>query len=85
MASSKFNATRLYNYSVMSTRRSPRKQFVIALGISALVSVVLFVYGAYRNQSWDYTYLIWNLMLACLPLVFAVWLVSVLRRSSADI
>ncbi len=64
----------------MSTRRSPRKQFVIALGISALVSVVLFVYGAYRNQSWDYTYLIWNLMLACLPLAFAAWLVSVLRR-----
>ncbi|MDB5164981.1 MAG: hypothetical protein JWL89_607 [Candidatus Saccharibacteria bacterium] len=64
----------------MSTRRSPRTQYIIALGISTLVSVGLFAYGAWRNQSNEFSYLLWNLFLAWLPLVFAVWLVSLLRR-----
>jgi uncharacterized membrane protein len=60
--------------------RSARIQFVLALGVSTLVSVGLFAYGAWRNHSLDYDYLVWNLFLAWLPLVFAVRLASLLRR-----
>jgi len=64
----------------MNTRRSPRTQFIFALGVSTLVSVALFAYGAWRNRSLEYDYLSWNLLLAWLPLLFAVRLVVVLRR-----
>lgn len=60
--------------------RTPRAQFVLMLLASTLASVLLFVYGAHRNQSWEFAYLIWNLFLAWLPLGFALWLVRVLRR-----
>jgi uncharacterized membrane protein len=64
----------------MSTWRLPRTQFILALGASTLVSVGLFGYGAWRNSSLDYDYLVWNLFLAWLPLIFAVRLVSLLRH-----
>jgi uncharacterized membrane protein len=59
---------------------SPRNQYILALGASTLVSVGLFAYGAWRNHSLEFNYLIWNLFLAWLPLAFAVRLVSVLQR-----
>lgn len=58
----------------------PRAQFVAALLIASMVSAGLFLYGALRNHSWHYAYFMWNLFLAWLPLLFALWLVSVLRR-----
>ncbi len=64
----------------MARWRSPRDQYILALGFSTLVSVGLFAYGAWRNNSLEFNYLIWNLFLAWLPLIFAVRLVSVLRR-----
>jgi uncharacterized membrane protein len=64
----------------MSTWRSPRTQFVLALVISTLVSVGLFGYGAWRNSSLEYGYLVWNLFLAWLPLIFAVRLTMLLRH-----
>lgn len=54
-------------------------QFILALAVSSLVSVGLFLYGAYRNQSWYNSYLVWNLFLAWLPLLFAMVLVARLR------
>jgi uncharacterized membrane protein len=60
--------------------RSARSQFILSLGVSTLVSVGLFGYGAWRNHSLDYGYLVWNLFLAWLPLLFAVRLASLLRR-----
>jgi len=63
----------------MTRTRSARSQFIIALVISSVVSVGLFVYGAYRNGDTIYSYMIWNLFLAWLPLVFAVRLITVLR------
>jgi uncharacterized membrane protein len=44
------------------------------------VSVGFFAYGAWRNRSLTFDYLLWNLFLAWLPLVFAAWLTSILRR-----
>lgn len=61
--------------------RSPRKQFFTALLTSSVVSLGLFVYGAWRNHSFEeFSYLPWNLVLAWLPLIFAVRLVTILKR-----
>jgi uncharacterized membrane protein/gamma-glutamylcyclotransferase (GGCT)/AIG2-like uncharacterized protein YtfP len=61
--------------------RSPRKQFLIALLTSSVVSLGLFVYGAWRNHSFEeFSYLSWNLVLAWLPLIFALRLVVILKR-----
>jgi uncharacterized membrane protein len=64
----------------MEKWRSPRGQFVFALGVSSLVSLGLFAYGAWRNQSLAFDYLVWNLFLAWVPLVLAIRLVNVLRH-----
>jgi len=64
----------------MMTRWSPRTEFVQALVASTLVSVGFFVYGALRNHSLLFDYLIWNLFLAWLPLAFAFRLAIILRR-----
>jgi uncharacterized membrane protein len=69
-----------YNISIMAMRRSPRTQYITALVISTLASIGLFGYGAWRNQSLEFSYLVWNLFLAWLPLIFAVRLVAVLQR-----
>lgn len=62
----------------MTGERSPRTQYFIALCVSSLVSIGLFLYGAYRNNDFVYSYLVWNLFLAWLPLLFAIRLVHVL-------
>lgn len=62
-------------------KRSTRTQFVLALALSSGVSIAFFAYGAWRNQSLAFGYLIWNLFLAWLPLVFAVWLSKLLRTN----
>lgn len=66
----------------MVALRSPRTQYLLALMASSLVSLGLFGYGAWRNHSLDFSYLIWNLFLAWLPLLFAVRLVMVLRAKA---
>ena len=63
----------------MVERRAPKTQFILALGVSTLVSIGLFAYGAWRNHSTAYEYLIWNLFLAWLPLLFALWLTKTLH------
>jgi uncharacterized membrane protein len=64
----------------MNMWRSPRAQFVVALGVSSLVSIALYAYGAYRNHSPEFSYLPTNLLLAWSPLLLAFWLINVLRR-----
>lgn len=64
----------------MGIRRLFRNQFLVALVLSSLVSIGLYIYGAWRNHSWYNDYLIWNLTLAWLPLIFALRLVLVLRH-----
>lgn len=64
----------------MAAARSVRTQFVLALGVPSLVSIGFFACGAWRNHSLEFDYLVWNLFLAWLPLLFAIWLVRVLRH-----
>jgi uncharacterized membrane protein len=64
----------------MDRWRSARGQFMLALMTSTLVSVGFFVYGAWRNHSLAYDYLVWNLLLAWLPLLFAIRLTTLLRH-----
>lgn len=64
----------------MNRLRSVRTQFLLALALSGAVSLGLFAYGALRNHSFIYSYLVWNLFLAFLPLVFAVRLSSILKH-----
>lgn len=64
----------------MITLRSPRIQFIYALGISTLVSTGLFAYGAQRNHNLEYSYLVWNLLLAWLPLCFVLRLTIALKE-----
>ncbi len=63
----------------MTTKRSARKNFVVALGFSTLVSIGFFAYGAFRNSSLEYSYLLWNLFLAWLPLFLALRLTTILK------
>lgn len=58
---------------------TPQRQFMGALVFSSLIGVAFFLYGAWRNSSLEYSYLCWNLALAWLPLIFAIYLVKVLR------
>lgn len=63
----------------MNSARSVRTQYILALGLSSAVSIALYSYGALRNHSAEYGYLIWNLFLAWIPLLFASRLIVVLR------
>ncbi len=56
------------------------RQFMWALGGSALVSLAFFTYGALQNHSLEFDYLAWNLFLAWLPLLFALRLTRVLQH-----
>jgi len=59
---------------------SRRAGVLVVLGLSSLVSLGFFVVSAIHNHSLADLYLVWNLLLAWLPLLLAGWLVSVLRR-----
>lgn len=58
---------------------SAQSQFLLALVGSAVVSLGFFSYGALQNQSLQFSYLVWNLFLAWLPLLFALRLTRVLN------
>jgi uncharacterized membrane protein len=59
--------------------RSNRTKFLLALGFATAASLGMFVYGAWRSHSMAFDYLIWNLFLSWLPLLFAAKLVSMMR------
>lgn len=60
-------------------RLRPRAQFLVALLLATGITLGLFMVRALRNNSFEYNYLVWNLFLAWLPLVFALRLTRVLR------
>jgi uncharacterized membrane protein len=59
---------------------APRTQFLLALVQATIVAVGLFAFRALRNGNDAYSYLVWNLFLAWLPLLFALWLTKTLRH-----
>jgi len=50
------------------------------LFLSSLVSVGLFFADSVLNHNFGYWFLVWNLLLAWLPLIFMLWLRRMLRR-----
>jgi uncharacterized membrane protein len=65
---------------IMASRQTPRTQFILALLLTSLVSVALYIYSVWRDRSLDNDYLVVNLVLAWLPTVFGIRLITVLRR-----
>lgn len=53
-----------------------------ALVFASIVSIVLYLIGAAFNHGFHYYYLIWNLFLAWLPLLFVHLLLKMLRRQA---
>jgi uncharacterized membrane protein len=64
----------------MATNRALRRQFVLAFVVASIASTGLFFYGAWLDGSFRYNYLLWNLFLAYLPLIFAIRLLRILER-----
>jgi uncharacterized membrane protein len=65
----------------LSQRELPLKsQFILALGLSTFVGVGLFFYSAGLGHNYKYSYLLWNLLLAWIPLLLAIRLGEVLKR-----
>ena len=63
-----------------SPAKHPWAQFVGVLLVSTAASLLLFTIDAIRNRDLEFSYLIWNLFLAWLPLLLAGWLVKVLKH-----
>ncbi len=59
-------------------KSTPQRQFLLSMVLAMAVSLGLYLYGALA-LGMSFTYLPWNLILAALPLAFAVRLVQVLR------
>lgn len=59
---------------------SARARLQCALLFASLASVGLFFAGAISNRSMEFDYLIWNLLLAWIPLGIGLWLERVLRK-----
>ena len=58
---------------------SSRTRLGLALLASSLASIGLYVAGVFTNDTWDFAYLIWNLLLAWIPLGLMLWLLRTLR------
>lgn len=58
---------------------SSRIRLGIALACASLVSIILYAIASAENGDAAYSYLLWNLALAWIPLSLVVWLVRVLR------
>lgn len=59
---------------------SARRKAVAALGFASLSSVALYLASVVANNSWEYSWLIWNLALAWIPFGLAGAIVQVLRK-----
>lgn len=60
---------------------SARVKLGLALGVSSLASVGLYLMGAWSNHNYAFSYLPWNLMLAWLSLIITLWLERTVHRN----
>jgi len=58
---------------------SSRVRLGVALVCASVVSLVFYLVGSLENDRSDYSYLVWNLVLAWLPLLLILWLQRVLH------
>lgn len=58
---------------------SSRIRVGVALACASLVSIVLYFIAGFENGEFAYSYLLWNLGLAWIPLLLVLWLQRVLR------
>lgn len=54
--------------------------FIWPLALLSVISIGYFVVGSIENHSAVLRFLIWNLLLAWLPLLFVLWLLPVIKR-----
>lgn len=64
----------------MKRRFGPKVQFVAALALMSVLSLLLFAYLAFKEHAIVYGYLPWNLFLAWIPFVLSLWLVRTLEN-----
>ena len=60
---------------------SARVKLGLALGVSSLASLGLYLMGAWSNHDYAFNYLPWNLMLAWVSLFITLWLERTLHRN----
>jgi len=59
---------------------SARTHLALVLISTSIASVGLFAFGAIRNHNTEFSYLIWNLFLAWIPLLVGMGLTKILRH-----
>ena len=59
---------------------SSRARLGVALVCSSLISLTLYLVAGFENGQFIYTYLLWNLGLAWIPLILVLWLQRLLRE-----
>jgi uncharacterized membrane protein len=65
---------------IMLKIQSPRARVLFAFGLLSFVSVAFYLVTSVANHNFGYWYLVWNLFLAWLPLLFVAVLYKLLRR-----
>lgn len=58
---------------------SSRIRLGLALAGASMASILFYLLASLENDNFEYSYLVWNLALAWLPLVLVLWLVRVLH------
>lgn len=64
---------------MVGTMRGKWFQLISSLALASVVSLFFYVIGAVFNHTFQYYFLIWNLFLAWLPLIFVMLLIRTLK------
>lgn len=64
----------------MGVADNPRSRTLMALALASVASVGLFAASVAVNREWEYSWLVWNLFLAWVPVGLALWLADNLSK-----